>query len=469
MKRKEKNRGELSELVGGLVIILWLFLLLLPVLFDFQSATVVGKIFMIIGSSIFLLIYIALFVLTVKDKSNDIYKTRRQKIWAIIFFIVILILYVWLLLGYFDSDIWGTLEYVVMGAFLIMVMYGCYSLVNGFRPLLNNEKITVVLIAAALFLAYLSGLFSDIYEGVADILIKIAVGILYLFFISFLLNILVFNKPKKEIKNRIIMIAILVVVGVALLILFPFYVQWCGFTGDNFEVFVTTYSAVVGGALTLLGVALTIKYERQVSKDADIEKIKPFLVIDTSMESYNYNQIKQISFGKYFKDIKLGQDSTYYFGRPIFRNVSDNVCILDYIRINNEKYKFLFPYAILSNQQFYLTINNQIKSFSLENEPLKEIYIGIYDKAYHLYEFKLIFNVMGVVVPDNNIDFEEVPENMVIRQGTGQIIYKSLHIKYVDCSTVRIDSNFSAVGDRHINEIKTEFENDFNLHFDKES
>ena len=58
---------------------------------------------------------------------------------------------------------------------------------------------------------------------------------------------------------------------------------------------------------------------------------------------------------------------------------------------------------------------------------------------------------------------------MVIRQGTGQIIYKLLHIKYVDCSTVRIDSNFSAVGDRHINEIKTEFENDFNLHFDKES
>lgn len=128
---------------------------------------------------------------------------------------------------------------------------------------------------------------SDIHEEAASILIKIAVGILYLFFISILLNILVFNKSKKEIKNRIIIIAFLVAVGVALLILFPFYVQWCGLSGNNFSVFVTTYSAVVGGALTLLGVAWTIRHDRIISKEEDIEKIKPFLVIDTSMESYN--------------------------------------------------------------------------------------------------------------------------------------------------------------------------------------
>lgn len=140
MKRKEKKHEKNGELIPMIIFSLWLFILILPAVFNFQEASIVGKVFMIIGSSIFLLIYIALFVLIIKDKSNDIYKTKRQKIWAVVIFVAIFVLYAWLLLRYFDSDIWGTFGYVSAGIFLVMIMGGCYTAVNNFRHLLIMKK-----------------------------------------------------------------------------------------------------------------------------------------------------------------------------------------------------------------------------------------------------------------------------------------------------------------------------------------
>ena len=240
---------------------------------------------------------------------------------------------------------------------------------------------------------------------------------------------------------------------------------------EEFKMLQTIITAVVaavyGGLLTLTGVAWTIKHNNYILKREAIERNKPFLAIDTSIELIDYNHTRRIVFNTNYKGLKIGNDNTYYFGRPVFRNVSDNVCILDYVRINNKKYKFIFPYAILGGQQFYLMANNQIKSIGLENEKLDEICLGIYDKAYNLYEFKLVFDVMGVTTPENSINFETIPEDMVVRQLNGQIIYKSIKINYIDCSAGCVFNDRKIVGDRTINEIKTELKKSFKFDFDK--
>ena len=154
-------------------------------------------------------------------------------------------------------------------------------------------------------------------------------------------------------------------------------------------------------------------------------------------------------------------------GRPIFRNVGDNVCVLDYIRINNKKYRLISPYTILKGQQFYLTTNNIIRSIGLKDEKLKEISLGIYDIAYNLYEFKLVFDVVATSTPENYIEFEGVPEKMVVRQQNGLILYKSIKIKYIDCSSESIIDDKQIVEDRTINEMKTEFKESYKVDFDK--
>ena len=80
-------------------------------------------------------------------------------------------------------------------------------------------------------------------------------------------------------------------------------------------------AAVYGGLLTLTGVAWTIKHNKDILKKESIERIKPFLAIDTSLELIDYKHIRQIVFATNFEDIKIGSDNTYYLGRPIFRNV----------------------------------------------------------------------------------------------------------------------------------------------------
>lgn len=398
MKRKEKKHEKNGELIPMIIFFLWLFLLILPAVFNFQEATIVGKVFMIIGSSIFLLTYIALFVLIIKDKSNDIYKTKRQKIWAVVIFVAIFVLYAWLLLRYFDLDIWGTFGYVSAGIFLIMIMVGCYVAVNNFRSLLNNEKITIFLIAAALCLILFSGLLSNIDNEAADILIKIAVGILYLFFISILLNFLVFNKSKKEIKNRIIIIAFLVAVGVALLILFPFYVQWCGLTGDNFGVFVTTYSAVVGGALTLLGVALTIRHDSRLREMQEIsihnEKIleekKKYKPIFNFYNGNNPDNFIDIQANKFDGILDISSRFTGDISKAhktVIRGfIIENTNYIEFyfrgIKINTREYET--DKNIFVNKNAYLWIDFDNENLYLD-EPVKELYMIVEDLLGNIY------------------------------------------------------------------------------------
>lgn len=240
---------------------------------------------------------------------------------------------------------------------------------------------------------------------------------------------------------------------------------------EGFEELQTIVTAIVaavyGGLLTLTGVAWTIKHNKDILKKESIERIKPFLAIDTSLELIDYKHIRQIVFATNFEDIKIGSDNTYYLGRPIFRNVGDNVCVLDYIRINNKKYRLISPYTILKGQQFYLTTNNIIRSIGLKDEKLKEISLGIYDIAYNLYEFKLVFDVVATSTPENYIEFEGVPEKMVVRQQNGLILYKSIKIKYIDCSSESIIDDKQIVEDRTINEMKTEFKESYKVDFDK--
>ena len=386
--KENKKHDRRNKIIGW---VLFVFLLWLPVLFDFDSASMVGKVLMVIGSVCCLLIYILLFVTMLKNNSNNISKSQKKKNIAI--FVIIFILYVWLLLRYFDPNIWGTFGFVVI-AFLIMVLWGCYTLVNNLRPMLNNEKVTVMLISVAIFFYALSWLLSEVDSKASKVLLIIAIGISYAFFISILLNALM--SSDKGIKNRIIFIAFLVTIGVALLILFPFYVQWCGLTGNNFIVFATTYAAIVGGALTLIGVAWTIRHNKierineaakreEERKEDERKKYIPYLKIDNGADFVRSAYLS-------FLDIEEDKEEVAYaisIKDFYIKNLSLTVIIIKGIMIDNKFCRFDNEYILAKDDSCKISSKGN-KRFGCKEMP-KNIAIIVQDAIGN--EYRLDCNV----------------------------------------------------------------------------
>ena len=71
--------------------------------------------------------------------------------------------------------------------------------------------------------------------------------------------------------------------GALVLISFPFYVQWCGLKGDDFDTFLAVYSALIGGGITLAGVAWTIKRQDDINREQEKKNYRPIILVHTTM------------------------------------------------------------------------------------------------------------------------------------------------------------------------------------------
>lgn len=106
--------------------------------------------------------------------------------------------------------------------------------------------------------------------------------------------------------------------------------------------------SIIGGICTVLGVYLTIRYEKNKEKSEFINNNKPLFYRLDPMQKYDYKSaITYI----------IGANNDYIFKiQGIFKNTEKALIVLKYILLNNKKYYPVNGNVIDKDKIFYLDI-----------------------------------------------------------------------------------------------------------------
>ena len=181
------------------------------------------------------------------------------------------------------------------------------------------------------------------------------------------------DNSEKKIYNETIqqIITITITVFVSCLIITSFFFAMCKLDTDNFERWIGFCGSIIGGAMTLVGVLLTIKFEIKSRNDDDKKKYKPFM----------FSEDKEIIIAKINKQNVDFSFTIYNKGGGEACNVrviSDNHKIPsnnnneDLIIPKDTEKLVSFTYPIDDNNDYITELNNGIE--------FKIIYDGVFEK-----------------------------------------------------------------------------------------
>ena len=154
-------------------------------------------------------------------------------------------------------------------------------------------------------------------------------------------------------------------------------------------------SSIIGGLFTVVGVWMTIIYERKKEQHNYLESIKPYLVVQHLVD-LSKAEIQSI------KTLSIPNDSTaplpsltqtsvvYHWENLVLTNVSNSAGIFAYIKINNSPYAFPTKSPIKPFETFQI-IGNLISIFIFSS--IESISLGVYDSNFNLYEYPLHFRI----------------------------------------------------------------------------
>ena len=207
---------------------------------------------------------------------------------------------------------------------------------------------------------------------------------------------------KKRDGNKTISTIIGVVFwGSLILVTFPYYVQWCGLKEDDFQTFVTVYAALIGGGITLAGVAWTIKDSNDKRKE-DLERIEmerkeeerkknvPYI---KSVDDVLYDSYINIPLKNHYDFCKI-EDRSKFTNKQVYsvqfselgiKNVSDTHIIFNSIALNNRFYNFS-GILIEKGQTCKITFNNN--GGVVLHESLNSIKLIMCDMVGNSYEIE---------------------------------------------------------------------------------
>lgn len=400
-KKKEDKKiisDELLESFGvvvcGIIFFLMGFLCLLPVTFDFTSAKTVGKVLMISGSVAFLLILILLIYFLEKVNKDD----KKNKLFRIGSYIFSFVVYIISLLNYFDKTLWGYNDLIWGSIIAIVILFGFYSIVRDmFGKQLNSEFKPMLLIALALLTLFIAAGNYETNKVNAILYFKIAIGFCYLVGVALYVYRYLYTKEKGTVKISGIISTIFW--AALILISFPFYVQWWGLDDNTFSTFVTVYSAVVGGGLTLAGVAWTITNADNQRKDEERKKFKPlfnfvsrnlFQGIDNTRLTYIYGSKLVNSDNNASKESQL-ESFIENFDMENSSKIEFFVCG---IYINNVFYKTHTKELIKKNH----TIRFDFDQVCFNIDTINEIKLSVEDLIENQYTMELEFSISNHIV-----------------------------------------------------------------------
>ena len=416
MKKKEKLDGLFIFVSATLIfhIALMVFLCFVPIIFDFHIATAAGRAFMIIGSVLFFLLFFSFVSSTEMIWNEEKGQHNQSTFWEWrVFYVLFFLFSIYLVLRYFHETIWGTLGYSTVAIFGAIVVYGFFCILKVRNRFFNNEKLFMIFIAVT-SLILLSGLvLLDSGLSGGETLSKVAIGLYYLLFTTILIFKAITNqRPNK--RHQIVLLMTYILIFMAILISFPFYVNWCGISGKYFDTFTAVYSAVIGGGLTLVGVAWTIrkgdedrKADRlQVEADRKEEarkKLMPYL-------KYSERKPDECSVVKSFDweinrerieidDDRVQQNTTRpckLYGIAIdsfcVKNITENIVVFIGIRVNGEFYKLVGDLVAESKECTYFALKT---SFAIDSlKPITALEIICSDILGNQYSFDCTFTIV---------------------------------------------------------------------------
>ena len=390
------------------LIALLVFLFFIPIVFNFQAAIVAGKVFMVIGSVAFFAIHVSIFICQIIIRRTE---KKALPVTDILFYVGILLTYCYLILRYIDRDIWGTLTAFYGFAGIFILVFGLYSIIKHFDILFNKERLPMIILSIAIVLVFMGLTTKD--EELKDhtLYIKIGIGILYAIIIVAFLHLTIYGKEKKnKEKHRFMSILMRITIPVAVLLTIPYYVQWCGLDGGDFNTFLQVYAAVVGGGLTLVGVAWTIqknKDERndelkrleKERKEDEIKKYKPIFNLLAGVKKVHPIYIHELPENDTFSlTNKVGEE--YYLKDFAFGNTDFIAFYFKGIRINNET-------LLRKDNDLYIEklgeygLLSQNKTFFYTGE-INDLYLILEDLLENRYSAKLKWEQKEISVNKNS-------------------------------------------------------------------
>ena len=369
MKQKIKHvcnyiKCKIYKLVILFSILAWT----IPSIFNFSKANIAGKIFILLS-------FIVGFAVMMRGLFNfDKKENQSEKIKIILIDIELIVLYVIGGLKMINFDLWGMQSVITGLNFILLMFFEVYYFVKSLvGKRLEKEQFFCVIIA--LMTTFLFVAIEN--EGVdnhqfAETCLKICAGMGYLISISIFVNAFLFKRSKKE--KQLSNIILFVLFGGIILISFPFYIKWCGVICKNLEYFVAVYSAFIGGVITLLGVAWTIKDNNEKRKE-DLQRVEeerkeeerkkhiPYIskIIDADVSSYVYvTKIKWLNLENQ-EDVAKIKNNSYFatkFENFLVKNISNSNIIFEGIYIDDNYYSFDFKKLLEVNGVLCVQFNS---------------------------------------------------------------------------------------------------------------
>ena len=382
----------LSILIMGLIFLGGF----LPVFYDFSQMQTVVRIIFIVCYIVGLGLLITL-VFCDKTERNDEKNNWKDKV----FIGFLSAIYIIGFLLFFDYNLWGYKDKVYGIMFLIVLFVEIFMSVNVvLGKKLASEKLPTILISIAV-LTFILAAVNETANNVepANLLYKISFGIAYLVAMALFINSYLFKK--RDSNKKIGNIVGIVFWGSLILATFPYYVQWCGLKGDNFQTFVTVYAALIGGGITLAGVAWTIKDSNDKRKE-DLERIemerkeeerKKNIPYIKSVDDVLYDSYINIPLKNHYDFCKI-EDRSKFTNKQVYsvqfselgiKNVSDTHIIFNSIALNNRFYSFS-GILIEKGQTCKITFNNN--SGVVLHESLNSIKLIMCDMVGNSYEIE---------------------------------------------------------------------------------
>lgn len=356
-------------LVNEFLFLGFIFCLIAPLIFNFQNIHLIWKILMLIGSILSLLILVLLF-------SN--FKKIITKVKFLCYSIPLVIIFVLSVISYWDFDIYGMKNTIWGLLFLLAMFSGVYNTFKSFfKKTLFSEQFINVISSVAFLCFWIAGInkTTNNIES-SELYFKIAFGLLYLIAMPMIVHRYIYSDRKKGFGRTVIEI---IVFGSLIVFTIPYYIKWWGVTGSDFELFVSIYTAMIGGGITLIGVAWTINKNNADRKNDRRLAVKPLIYPFFPQSEYDYKQQVDLIFCN--KD----KMKVYTFV-GIIKNTDNGILIVEKAIVNGTNYEIKFPTVLDKN------ISGRVIIYDEAELEIESMYIIGKDVLGNIFKYKIIVN-----------------------------------------------------------------------------
>lgn len=370
----KKNIGKIIAFM--IFFIIFAFLTAWPMSINFVEARWYVKILMIL-STLYALLIMLIF-------SAIMYEQKNSK--SVLFlFLPFFAFFLLSLVSYFKYDLWGHKNLLVGISIGWMLLVGIYDLGNIiFLRAIDSSNRLISLISIAIFISIIALTSKFFDDKNYTVLYQISIGICYVIAIVIFLNHYIYKNNQGKIINSILGI---IFWGSLLTVSFPFYVQWCGLTGEDFKTYISIYSSLLGGGIAMAGVAWTIQNNYNVRKQDESQKNIPYITL-VSFKCKKRTPILNCAI-----EINKTKKSNFKTISSFFiKNVSNTIILLESIEIEGMKYKFDKKMCFAPNMIIKINCCSD-NLFISQNGNIKYIYLWLINALNEKYKIKCYIKI----------------------------------------------------------------------------